>query len=176
MIVNCRYGLPQTSMSYQPSNHNQLPRKIFGNYALKTNMSNQISPNPLIALCRNYKNQNFEGYNLSGFSTKFCQDFYLAPTDVGVCISKNLDLKKIIKLEDVYHKFFETENQSSELKVETDNYWAISTYVINPLKIDPMKVKVLYLLHCCKHVSYRKVMPKCQNKVIFFLLRNLNFL
>ena len=126
-------------MSYSPSDNNQLARKLFGEYALKSNM---FSSNPLIALCRNTRNDDFEGDNISGFSTKFCQDFYPAPTDVGICISKNLDVKKVIQLEDVYNTFFKTENPTSEMRVGNDNYGAVSTFVINPLKTDPMKVKL----------------------------------
>ena len=73
---------------------NQLPEKMFGNNAPKANLTYQISPNPLVAFCRKYKNQKFTGDKLSGFATKFCNDFYLAPTHTGICIAKNLDLSR----------------------------------------------------------------------------------
>ena len=129
-------------MSNSLRDENKLPNNLFGDNALKPNLSNRISPNPLVALCRNYKNQPFLGDDISGFSTKFCQDFYLAPSDVGICITRNLDVEKIVHLEDVYKTFFTPENQTTELKVDMDNYWAVSTYIINPLKLNPMKVKL----------------------------------
>ena len=36
--------------------------------------------------------------------------------------------------------FFEAEKQNSKLKVRKNNYWAISTMIINVLKSDPLKV------------------------------------
>ena len=135
-----RYGLPQTRFASNSNEKNHLSEKLFGGYALKANLTNQISSSPLIAFCREYRNQTFTGDKLSGFATKLCHDFYLAPTHAGVCSTKNLDLKNIIHLDDPYKIFFEIKNETSELKVGNDNYWAESTFVINPIKIDPMKV------------------------------------
>ena len=140
LLKQIRYGLPQTSLVSNPHERHQLSKELFGEYALKSNLSRQISPNPLIVFCREYKDQNFTGDKVFGFATEFCNDFYLSPTPGGICNTKNLDLKKIIKLDEVYKTFFETEKQSSELKVGKDSYWAVSTYVINPLKIDPSNV------------------------------------
>ena len=80
------------------------------------------------------------GDSLPGFSTKFCKDFFPAPTHTGICITKNLDTKEIIHLEEEYDSFFEVEKQSSKMRVGKDNYWAQTTVVINALKMDPSKV------------------------------------
>ena len=125
---------------------NRLPEKLFEDNAKKSKL-NQISPNPLIPFCRNFENEKFTGDNLPGFSTKFCQDFYPAPTYTGICITKNLDMKKIVDLDKVYYPLFEAEKHTSELTVERDNYWAVNTFIINPLKIDPRKVIFKFNLH-----------------------------
>ena len=75
----------------------------------KVKSINNISFDPLIAFCREYEQKPFTGDSLSGFATKFCRDFYLAPTDVGICSNKNLDLKNIIHLDNAYNILFETE-------------------------------------------------------------------
>ena len=127
-------------MSLTSNEKNCLSEKLFGKFAVKENLTNYTTSSPLVAFCRKFERQNFTGDNLTGFATKFCHDFYLAPTDIGICGTKNSNLKNIINLDDNYNILFETENQTSELKVGKDNYWAVSTFVINTLKIDPMKV------------------------------------
>ena len=128
--------MPQKSIVSKSRDKNPLATKLFGENALKDNLSDQISPNPLVVFCRNHKNQEFTGDKLSGFSTKFCNDFYLAPSHRGICITKNLDLKNQMYLGKTYNKFFEAEKQSAKVKVEKYHHWAVSTYVIN--------AKVLY--------------------------------
>ena len=119
----------------------KLAEKIFGSNAIKKNLSKITLPNPLIVFCRNYKNQEFTGNQLDGFSTKFCQNFFPAPTHTGICISKDLDVNEIInRPDDEYNNFLESEKHSSKLKVGKSNYWAVSTFVINALRIDPKKV------------------------------------
>lgn len=88
--------------------------------------------------CRNEKDEEFLGDKLS--SMNFCNDFFLAPSHVGICMSKNLNVKEIAHLDEDYGSFFEAERQSSKLKVRKNNYWAISTLIINVLKSDPHKV------------------------------------
>ena len=122
------------------------PQKIFGKDNVKQNFSNLISPNPLLLFCRNERNEEFLGDKIS--SMNFCDDFFLAPTHVGICMSKNLDVKEIVDLHKDYYSFLESEKQSSKLKVRKNDYWAISTLIINVLKSDPLKVanKVLNLI------------------------------
>ena len=114
--------------------------KIFGENNLNANISDVKSPNPFVVFCRNHIDQDPIGDSLPGFSTKFCNDFFPAPTHTGICITKNLDTKEIIYLEEEYDGFFEVEKQSSKLTVGKDNYWAQTTVVINALKMDPSKV------------------------------------
>ena len=142
-----RYGLPQKSVAIGPIafNEAELPARIFGETQLKDNLSSLIAPNPLPIFCRNEWNEEFHGDSISDSSMKFCNDFYLAPTHTGICMSKNLDLKEIMKLDDSYNDFFEVENQSSKLKVEKNNYWAVSSFVINAMKSDLKQVCVLVL-------------------------------
>ena len=123
-----------------------LPQKIFGKDYVKQNLSNRISPNPLPIFCRNEKDEEFLGDKLS--SMNFCNDFFLAPSHVGICMSKNLDVKEIVHLDKDYYSFLESEKQSSKLKVRKNDYWSISTFIINVLKSDPLKVsnKVLNLI------------------------------
>ena len=139
---NCRYGLPQAGMMFGPVTNDeiQLLGKIFDNTILKANISNLRSPNPLVIFCRNSRDQVPMGDSLPGLSTKFCNDFFPSPTHTGTCITKNLDVEEIIHLEEEYKAFFEAEEQTSNLTVGKENYWAISTFIINALKTDPTKV------------------------------------
>ena len=119
----------------------KLAEKIFGADGIKENLSKITAPNPLIVFCRNYKDQGLSGNELAGFSSKLCQDFFPSPTHRGICITKGFDVKKIINgPDDEYKKFLESEKQSSKLKIGKSNYWAVSTFVINALRMDPKKV------------------------------------
>ena len=71
---------------------------------------------------------------------KFCGDFFPAPSHTGICITKNLDINEVIHLEEDYNTFFDAEKQTSKMKVEKQNYWDKSTFIINALKIDETKV------------------------------------
>ena len=114
------------------------PQKIFGKEHVKQNLSSLISPNPLPIFCRNEKNEEFHGDTLS--SMRFCNDFFLTPTHVGICMSKNVNVSEIVQIDDNYYHFLEAKEQSSKLKVRKSNYWAVSTFIINALKMDPQKV------------------------------------
>ena len=142
IIENCRYGLSQAGMMLGPvvDDGIKLLGKIFGDNNLNANISNVKSPNPFVVFCRNHIDQDPIGDSLPGFSTKFCNEFFPAPTHTGICITKNLDIKEILHLEEEYNGFFEVEKQSSKLSVGKDNYWAQTTVVINALKMDPSKV------------------------------------
>ena len=119
----------------------KLAQKIFGADAIKKNLSKIIAPNPVIIFCRNYKDQEFTGNVVAGFFTKFCQDFFPAPTHTGICLTKDLDVKEIINgPDDDYKNFLESEKQTSKLKIEKSNYWAVNTFVLNALRKDPKKV------------------------------------
>ena len=138
-----RHGLAQNAAILDPiSNEDiKLAERIFGVDAIKKNLSKITAPNPLIIFCRHYKDQEFTGNEVAGFSTKFCQDFFPAPTHAGICVTKDLDVKEIINgPDDDYNNFLESEKQSSKLKVGKSNYWAVSTFVINALRMDPKKV------------------------------------
>ena len=135
--------MPQKSLNLGPIvfEETQLPGKIFEAAAINASLSNLMSPNPLVLFCRNQRDGKFEGDIIPGFSDQLCNDFFLAPTHTGICITKNMNVKEILHtLDDDYNTYFETEKQTSKLNVSKDNYWAISTFVINPLKMDPTKV------------------------------------
>ena len=135
--------MPQKSVALGSIVHKevQLPEKIFGKRFLKRNLSNLISPNPLPIFCRNEKNEEFQGDNIS--SMQFCNDFFLAPTHVGICMSKNMNVSEIVQMDDNYYSLLEANGQSSKLKVRKSNYWAVSTFIINVLKVDSLKVSML---------------------------------
>ena len=54
--------MPQKSIVSKSRDKNPLATKLFGENALKDNLSDQIFPNPLVVFCRNHKNQEFTGF------------------------------------------------------------------------------------------------------------------
>lgn len=66
-----------------------------------------------------YCHRNDQGYSGDdvGKSAKFCNDFFITPSDTGMCLTKNLDIKKILKDYKKYDVMFESDLQSTQ-KIE----------------------------------------------------------
>ena len=70
------------------------------------------APLPLILFCLN-GNRGFKGDDL-GMIAKACNDFFPMPTDNGICFSKNIDIKEVMRTESAYDDFLSTDLQKSD--------------------------------------------------------------
>ena len=52
-----------------------------------------------------------------GIEGKFCNDFFPTPSDSGICLTKNLDIKDILKTKKVYDGLFEQDLQKPSMKI-----------------------------------------------------------
>ena len=109
----------------------ELAEKLFGKDMVLDKVEKTLAPNPLSIFCRDQKNSEFLGKHIEGFETKFCDDFVLAPTDVGLCYSNNFDVKEVFELDNQYASFLKAEEQSTGAKFKNGNYWMQDTFVIN---------------------------------------------
>ena len=83
----------------------------------------------MIVFCHQ-KDTGFAGTDV-GISTKLCDEFYRTPTDTGICLTKNLDSKKILgkDLLNEYDEILET-NKQSTMKIEGGTMWGEVTIML----------------------------------------------
>ena len=67
-----------------------------------------------------------------GLAANVCNAFFPTPTDVGLCLTKDLDIKTIVKSNDLFDYLLEPEIQSRPpgLKIEGGTYWTESTLIL----------------------------------------------
>ena len=87
------------------------------------------TPMPFMLYCRERRDQDYLGYEIKGFSKKFCDKFYPTPTDVGMCVTKDLNVKELLKADEDYMSFFEAEKQSTRMHQANGNRNAESTFI-----------------------------------------------
>ena len=78
----------------------------------KDHPSLKISPTTLPIFCQRY-DEGYTGDDV-GLSEKVCNDFHITPTDVGMCLTKNLDIKNILRQFNDYEDLFEPKEQSTQ--------------------------------------------------------------
>ena len=108
----------------------KLAGRLFGSDNLKANQITFKNPTPMIIYCQDRLDQNFYGDDIGGFSAKFCNDFYPTPTDVGMCMTKNVDIKELLQQDNDLFTYTNAENQKAKTLMGNGNRNAESTYVL----------------------------------------------
>ena len=67
-----------------------------------------------------------------GISERVSNDFFPTPSDSGICLTKNLDIKTILKVENEYDVLFESKLQNSPKKIENGTTWGEISLVLSP--------------------------------------------
>lgn len=102
-----------------------LTGKLFGNDRIKS-LNKKISPTPLPIYCHR-NDKGFLGDDL-GLSEKFCNDFFVSPTDMGMCLTKNLNLDQVMKVNNEFEPFFESKEHSTK-DIERGSKWSQLNFV-----------------------------------------------
>ena len=128
-ITIMRYTLPLRKINLNPilPTEPKIAEQVFGTSKIRKNLEYLITKTSLVAFCHQ-KLEGFIGENI-GISDNVCADFFPAPTDAGICLTKNLDLKNIMKINKVYDKIFEKGSQNSHIKGGT--IWSETTLIVN---------------------------------------------
>ena len=110
-----------------------LAERLFGEDAVFTNLPNLLVSFPLVIFCSNRMQPDFLGDVVKGFSVKFCNDFFPTPTDVGICLTKNLVLKNVLDyaLDKEYEWYMESDNQNHTRENGIDDYWNGNTFILS---------------------------------------------
>ena len=132
MLTLMRYALPQPGVRVKAieETERKIAGMLFGEENLKNELMNLKAPNPLMIYCKNRKDQGFTGDVVEGFSGKFCNNFYPSPTDIGMCLTQNIDLKQSIEIEHDYSKFMQTDHQNASSLMNGGNRNEESTFVL----------------------------------------------
>ena len=85
------------------------------------NDQSQVGPMALVLYCYD-RIDGFEG-DTSNLSVNLCNDFFPSPTDVGICLTKNMDINRIVHQNDDYHTLFEPQMQSGGGKFKAKTLW-----------------------------------------------------
>ena len=103
-----RYTLPQQGIIVKPvqDTEKKLAGMLFGDENIKDKLTDLKAPAPMMVYCKDNKLEGFMGDTINGFSQKLCNTFHPVPTDVGMCLTQNLDINDIVQLNDHYTKMF----------------------------------------------------------------------
>ena len=140
-LTMMKYGMPQRKWISQPKSdiEQKLAAKLFGEANLKNELKDSQSPLPFSILCekKDYeKDREFYGENV-GWPEPACNDFFPTPTDQGMCMSANLNIREIVHNHEEYDSLLESQFQKSPSKIQGDTLWSQKTYVISTLG-DPL--------------------------------------
>lgn len=129
-----RLSLPQTKILMGDLNQYELElaKKIFGEKQdLLSPKYPQVSPMALAIFCKDRKDQSWTGDQLTDFKARLCNDFFSTLTDVGICHTKNLNLRNVFKkIPKDFEATFDV-NQDPVKKIEGGNYWGEATFVLD---------------------------------------------
>ena len=126
-----RYALPQRKlMELDPiiPYEKELAAKVFGVDNIK-NLEQGAAPLSSIIFCHS-KVHGFTGDAVSGMKARLCNDFFPSPTDVGMCLAKNLKINEIMKPNEYFDTIFDSSFQPKIQKIESGTTWSEDTLVL----------------------------------------------
>jgi hypothetical protein len=126
-----KHSLPQRKLEMPPLKEVEysLANKIFGFVEEKIH-STELASMPLIIFCKNELDRKWHGDDI-GMNVEFCHDFYSTPTDNGLCLTKNLNFKKLMDLSGDFQETYEFNDKDVPIKIQGDRLKSQATFVIN---------------------------------------------
>ena len=115
-IMLMKYALPERKI-ISPFRHSEkeLAKMLFGNDAIG-DFNQTFAPFPLILYCYQ-RSKGFVGDNI-GIYARVCDKFFPTPSDHGICLTSNMDIKELINDDDNYAQLFEPDLQNSDNYVQ----------------------------------------------------------
>ena len=147
LLTLMKFGLPQRKWvtNSVSGREEKIAAKLFsGSNTVKTLKSNR-SPIPFPVLCH-VQNSDFIGENI-GLTEPVCQDFFPSPTDQGICMTENIDIKEILHDYEKYEEIMESNLQKPSSKIDGGTLRSKKTFIIslknNPWKLDHPRSKLI---------------------------------
>ena len=154
-----RYAMPQRKLSLEPVPYveQKLAEDLFGPDMI-TKLKNPILMTPIaMAIFCHQSDKGFVGDDI-GISKKVCNDFFPTPTDIGICQTKGLDIKKLMHFNQHYEVLFESDKRTPSMKFKGGALWNEVTFAIltdtseifgqsNPMKQKVDLSKIQFQIH-----------------------------
>ena len=124
-----RYSSPQRKILLDPIKQyeQKIADKLFNKYKMK-DLVHKVAPVSMAIFCHT-KIDGFSG-DAIGKHLKVCDDFFPTPSDVGMCLTKNMNLNNVMHIEKSYAPFFEANQYKPIQKIKGGTKWSESTIVI----------------------------------------------
>ena len=125
-----KLGLPDRKWMSNPvsSSERDLAAKLFGDSDILEEINSNKSFAPLPILCH-LQRLGFIGEDI-GLTEPVCGSFFLAPTDQGICMTVNQDIKAIVNNYERYEVLMDSSLQKSTSKIEGGSIWSQMTFAL----------------------------------------------
>ena len=122
LLTMMKYAQPQKMVRTTSEKEEELGKRLFGESKVKSRNREFLSSYPFAVYCYQ-KDEGFSGLDI-GLSAKVCNDFALTPTDSGMCMTKNLDIKALLDdaIVTTYDQIFDS-GQRSKKRIKTGSMW-----------------------------------------------------
>ena len=130
ILTFARFAMPlQRKLHTAVSEHEKvLASKLFGHSAVR-NEELIMGPTPLVLFCSR-RDTGYVGEETYGLSEKLCDEFFPTPTDDGMCMTQNLDVKEFLKDYKAHDILFESAAQNPPPKILEGSFWSEKTLII----------------------------------------------
>ena len=124
-----RYAQPQQKISLDPIflHEKKLIAKLFELEQIQK-VNKTVAPMAMPIFCHS-TGEGFIGDDIKGISGKVCNDFFPTPTDNGMCLTRNLDLKEMMYINKDYDVLLEPDSRPDNRKIEGESLWSETTLV-----------------------------------------------
>lgn len=130
-FVIMKHSLPQRKLVIPPLNEAEirLANKLF--ISLRENsLGADLASMPLVIFCKDKQDQKWQGDNI-GLGVDFCNDFYSTPCHEGLCLTKNMNVKKMFDFQPEFLQTYESNNQDVPMRIQSDRLTSHATFVLN---------------------------------------------
>ena len=123
-----KYAIPQRMLAIKESVEEMtLAKELFGSNNAK-GLRNIIVPTSSPIFCFR-KNHGYSGDHINILDIKACNDFFSTPTDMGIGLTQNLNIKDIIKEFKDHEELLEPQNQELKGNITGGTFWSMATLV-----------------------------------------------
>ena len=131
-ITIMKYGTLQRKLILEENpKETKLAQKLFGEQNLKNKTNTNIAPSSAIVFCHR-KDQGFIGDDIGMFA-RLCNDFFFAPSDVGMTLTRGLNIEEMMNIGSDYEEMIQPESKerTPNSYIEGGTIWSEMTLVFD---------------------------------------------
>ena len=129
-----KYALPQRKLLLDDTSleERNLAKKLFGGENVMKKVQYKSSTMTNVVYICHQMDIGLTGDTLSNGSLKACNKFFLNPSDVGLCLTKNVNIKENVNFDQDLDIVLDSNLQKPVANIEGGNLWTKKTIVIVP--------------------------------------------